>query len=320
MAGTVTHTYFAKDVYKKLDKNTSSIIKDSKNSFETFAQGHDIFYFCGLNGKKIDLLFHSSNTQNFFINLINYIRKNKLEYNSEIMAYLYGNICHYALDSILHPYIIYKAGDYNKKYKNTLKYNGKHNEVESYIDAFMINDREKIKPNKLDLKCFCFKYKPLSKDLCLLINTVYKETYNKRNIGKKYKKGLKNMKFLYSLLRNDKNGLKKQIYKFIDSHSFKSMMRFSPISYVYKLNKNHFYLNLDHRKWCHPMYKNEIYSYSFDDLYKQAIDLSLELINASNAVLFYNKTSNYLKRYFKNTSYISGKNCSDKKEFKYFEF
>ena len=49
------------------------------------------------------------------------------------MAYLYGMLSHYVLDSTVHPFIIYKTGNFNKKNKETYKYNHLHNEMESYI-------------------------------------------------------------------------------------------------------------------------------------------------------------------------------------------
>lgn len=320
MAGTVTHTYFAKDIYKKLDKNTKEVIKNYENEFLTFSQGPDIFFFGGRKNKKNMDYFHRNNTQDFFINLINYIRKNNLEKNNELMAFLYGNICHYALDSTVHPYIIYKAGEYYKKKRETHKYFGKHNEVECYIDAYMINKIDKIKPNHLNISKFCFNHKKLSKTLLKLIDEVYFETYKKRNIGFSYNMSLKNMKILYRLLRNDKSGIKKKFYVKIDKIMPKRFFKTYVLSYDIKLNKNYYYLNLSHKNWCHPFDKNEIYTDSFEDLYKKAIKTSIDLINASNAVLFYNKTSNYLKRYFKNLSYVSGKDCKINKEYKYFEF
>ena len=38
---------------------------------------------------------------------INYINEMNYYYNEQVMAYLYGQICHFVLDSTVHPYIIY---------------------------------------------------------------------------------------------------------------------------------------------------------------------------------------------------------------------
>lgn len=320
MAGTITHTYFSIDVFEKLDKNTKSIIENSKNSFKTFNQGFDILFFAGKKWKNFGEKCHLFKTQDYYLNLVNYIRKHNLKGDSEVMSFLYGFICHYSLDSIMHPYVIYKSGYFNIKNKKLLKYKGMHSETESYIDAYLINKNEKIEPNKLDVGKFCFEYTKLSEKLIEVINDVYFETYNKKNVGKKFQKGLKKMKFLYSLLRYDKNGVKKKIYNFLDKNLPNRKMKYSPISLCYKLNKNHFYLNLDHRKWCHPMNNKETYTTSFDEIYEEAIKNSIKLINVTNEVIYYNKTSVYLKKFFTNISLCSGKDCNEKREFKYFEF
>ena len=46
-------------------------------------------------------------------------------------------------------------------------------DIESYIDAYMINKHENIEPNKLNLRKFCFNNKKLSNDLIKLINEVF---------------------------------------------------------------------------------------------------------------------------------------------------
>lgn len=320
MAGTITHTYFSKDIYDKLDTNTKAIIENSKESFKTFNQGFDILFFAGKKYKKIGNYFHENKTQTFFVNLVNYIRKHNLKGNPEVMSFLYGFICHYSLDLNIHPYVIYKSGHFYKNDKKYHKYKGNHSEMESYIDAYLIEKNEKIKANTLDVGKFCFDYNNLSDELVELLNAVSFDTYNIKKIGNKYKKGLIRMKILYSLLRYDKKGRKKKLYNFLDNHFPNRNMKYSPISLDYKLNKNIFYLNTSHRKWCHPMDKKEIYKYSFDDIYKNSIRQAISLINVVNEVIYYNKTSNYLKKFFKDISLLSGKECSDKRKFKYFEF
>lgn len=321
MAGTVTHTYFSKDVYKKLDKKSKENIKGFEGSFELFNQGHDIFFFdSNIKIRKLGKYFHKHNTQNFFINIVKYIKENNLENNKEIISYLYGYICHYALDTTIHPYITFKGGYYNKKNKSTLKYNSKHSDIESYIDAYMIKSHENIEPNKLNIKKFCFNNKKLSSELIDLINYVFEETYNCKNIGYKYKRSIKYMKFLYGIFRNDKHGIKKKIYISIDKIIPKSSKKLYPVSLKYNLNKNYYYLNLDNRKWNHPRYKDEIYTLSALDLYENASKFAIKLINAVNEVLYNNKNLDYLKKYFTNLSFSSGKECNDKTKNKYFEY
>lgn len=325
MAGTITHAYFALDVYKKLNKNTKKILKDYKENLKTYAQGPDILFFSTniFNHKKVKKIgnyIHKHDTKKLFINMITYIKNNNLENNGEIISFLYGYIMHYALDTKVHPYIIYKTGIFNKKKKETYKYNSKHSDMESYIDAFMINKNEKINPNKFKIHKFCFNYNKISKNLSKLIDYSFNKTYEFKNLSFYFKQGLFNMKYLYRILRYDPFNIKINIYKILDRFHTKKSKDFYPISYSYKLNNNSYYLNLEHNKWCHPRYNDEIYYDSFLDLYNEAIIDALNIINNVNEFLFYSNDISILNKIFLNLSFSSGKECNNKAKNRYFEF
>ena len=79
MPATITHAYFAKDVFEILPNNIKNTIDCSR--IKMFGQSMDalMFYnlFSILPGKKIrDFCgyFHRNNSQEYFINLINYIK------------------------------------------------------------------------------------------------------------------------------------------------------------------------------------------------------------------------------------------------------
>ena len=148
MAGTITHAYFALDVYNKFDDKLKERLKNYKENLKTYSQGPDILFF-SINYKnfkkvkKIGNYVHKHNTRDFFINMVSYIKENNLEKNNDVLTFLYGYIMHYALYTKVHPYVIHKAGIFNKKKKDTYKYNSKHSDIESYIDEYMINYHEK---------------------------------------------------------------------------------------------------------------------------------------------------------------------------------
>src|SRR5574344_569280 len=130
MPSTITHAYFIIDVYEKLDIDTRILLKDQKDKLKIFAQSMDPlnFYtsFKKGKGKKVRAFantFHTKKTQDYLINLINYIKYNYYSNNPEVIAFLYGMISHYVLDTTTHPYIYYKTGEFNPQDKSTYKYN-----------------------------------------------------------------------------------------------------------------------------------------------------------------------------------------------------
>ena len=136
MPSSITHTYFGIDVYNKLNKRERKNIENSLEYFKTFCQGPDVLYFYNIfigkkakNVNKLGFRMHAEETRLFFINIVKYIIDNNLENNSFAMAFLYGHMCHYFLDTTCHPFIYYKTGKLVKGDKSTYKYNTKHHDM-----------------------------------------------------------------------------------------------------------------------------------------------------------------------------------------------
>ena len=319
MAGSVTHAIFITDIYNRLDKKHKDLLKNNISDLRTYGQSHDVFYFSfNKRIKKMAIYAQRNKTQDFFINMIEYINKNKLNNNEYVMSYLFGNICHYCLDYNIHPFIKYKTGVYDKKNKNSFKYRGKHADMESYIDSVLIRERFNISPNKFDIHTYCASITKKDNDLNNLIDYTFYKTYRIKNMSNYYYNSIKNMKIEYLLLRKDNYKIKKKIYNFIDYLTPIKFYKFSPISLAYKKNEKDYYLNLNHKKWNHPMDKNEIYTYSVYDLYNNAINDALKILNDVSEYLD-GKDIN-LKTIFKNISFSTGKDCLLKSKEKYFEY
>lgn len=321
MAGTITHAYFAYDVYQKFDIKKKQKFKNYIDNIKTYGQGHDILFFSNKSYlRKRANYYHKKKTKLFFINIIDYIKENNLENNIDVISFLYGYICHYCLDYTVHPYITYKGGIFKPNNKETYKYNSKHSEIETYIDCYMISKRENIDNKLFKFYNFCLNYNKPSMELINLINHIFYKTYNDKNIAIYYFKALKQMKRLYKIMRYDSKGYKLKLYKFIDNLLPKNCRKLYPISYAQKLDNNEYYLNLKNNKWNHPRYKDEIYNYSFIDLYNKALEDALNIINAVDKVLYKNEDISYLDEYFLNLSFSSGKDCNNKTKNKYFEY
>lgn len=323
MPATVTHAFFAKDVFDVLPSNIKNVIDCSR--IKMFGQSMDslMFYnlFSILPGKKIrdfSMFFHKEKTQEYFINLIKYIKNNNYYDDMDVCSYLAGVICHYVLDSTLHPYIIYKTGVFDKSKKNTYKYNHIHEFMEIFIDNDMIMRREKSNPYKFRLDKFCFNTRKFSTELNKVIDDSFHKTFDIKNMSKIYFKSLKQMKSSLYLFRRDPSGLKLCFYKLLDTFTTKKVFRFESISYHHSLKDKHNYLNNNHELWRNPASYNVTSNESFVDLYLKAIKSAKVIICASFDYMSGKDIDLY--KIFDNTSYITGLNCDEKKELKYFEF
>ena len=313
MAGTITHAYFAMDVFNKLDLDNKKILSKYQNKLRTFAQGHDIFSFTIGDS----YLFHTKNTDKFFINMINYVKNNNLYQNGEILSFVYGYICHYVLDKSIHPYVIYTAGAYDKdNKKGTKQYRCKHAEMETFLDCYMVKTKEKKNEKKFKSQKYCLEPNKFSKELKETIDFVFNKTYKLKKASKKYYIGIKNMHFLYILLRNDKHRIKYTMYKIADKITPTGFYKFAPISFTYNDNLRE-YLNEYNEEWLNPIDQNDKNHTSFVDIYNNSLKETVRIIKQIND--YFNNKDIDLTKVFDNSSFITGKNCTIKTKPKYFK-
>ena len=323
MPATAVHAYFAQDLNDILPKEIKN--KLDVDRLKTFGQSTDslMFYnlFSILPGKNIrdfQKYFHTNKTQEFFINLINYIKENDYTEDIDVSSFLVGAICHYVLDSTVHPYIYYKTGYFNKNDKSTYKYNNVHTFMETFLDNDMIKRRESINPYKFNISKFSFDTSKFSNELNDTIKYTFKETFDVDNMDKIYYKSLKQMRNSIFIFRQDRYGIKKFFYKLADTFTSKRVFRFEAISYHYPLNDRHNFLNENHKLWHNPCDYSLTSEESFLDLYLRALKLAKVMICASFDYI--NGKDIELEKVFINKSYITGLDCELDKELKYFEF
>ena len=114
MPATYTHHIFTKDVLKVVDLDVKEKLEKKEDLFNLFGKSFDILFF---SKAKLGHFAHKNHVNLYFQNILKYIKENRLEDNEEVLAYLYGSLCHYILDSTIHPYIVYKTGKFNIKNK-----------------------------------------------------------------------------------------------------------------------------------------------------------------------------------------------------------
>ena len=328
MPSSVTHNYFSCDVYNKLNKRIKDRISPYLGAFKIFAQGPDPFFFYDFHltnkSKKVsqisDAMQHSF-TNKHFLSLINYINEKKYYSNAMVMAYLYGQICHFVLDSTCHPYIIYCTGMYYPNDKSTYIYNGLHEEMEYYIDCYLIYYRNNILPKKYKAYKELFYNIKFNNELIDLIDNVSFKVYGFKNVGKIYLKSIRDMKKFYHVFNYDRWGIKKFFYTFLDKICGNRFVKKRELSFHVDYDSKIFYLNNEKNTWNHPCIKNESYNYSFFELYDMAIEKACIIINEVDNMLKKGEiNADMVNNLFGNLHYGTGKDCDLNLTYKYFKF
>ncbi len=317
-----THNFFANDVLVNSNKKITAILQKKKNIYELFAQGTDPFIFYQFfSSKKIDFqrICHTQNTDTFFLKFIEKIKEKNLLHNPSVLASLFGFLTHYVLDSTIHPYIVYKTGFYDKKRKETLKYNGLHNKMEMEIDAYLYEKKEKKLFKNFKIHKHLITKERIDTKLICLLNEIYFEIYSIKNGGIKYQKGCQIMYNSYKYIIEDKIGIKKQIYKLWDKITPKKEGLFENYNtHITSINLSIF--NLNHKIWYNPWNKSIKSKDSFFELYDKALEECTFLFEYTYKFLNDQVTEEHYKKVLKDKSYLTGLSWKLNYEMKYLEF
>ena len=313
MSATYTHHLFTQDVYKSLDINIKE--KLDLDIFNLFGKSFDALFFYK---PKLGKYAHNHEVNLYFANIIYYLREYHETRNRELLSYLYGSICHYIMDSTIHPFIYYYGGKYEKSKKATHKYRGSHDYLELMIDAIMANERNGKKIYKSKIGKEVFPKIKFTSNLKSALDQVYLDTFHVVKGSKIYLKGYRNYKFIFKHGMQSRWGIKKIVYRFIDAiHVIPSIKLQNFCYHVPKLDYT--VLNLEHKKWYYPVDKKLSFHYSFYDLYDVALVRAKKIITLLDQVIDQDEIK--VKRAIKeigNLSYGTGVSEKRKVTMKYF--
>ena len=297
-----THTFFALDCLES-SPNTKNLI-GKPTIYGLFAQGFDPFFyhdFFKFSKFKHSAFCHKNNTDKFFCEFIDLIKKEKLTHNKLILQALFGHLTHYVLDSNMHPYIVYKTGIYNKDHPKSKKYQGLHTALEFQLDTYFYEKKYQKPFNKFNLAKELAPKTKLEPNLIAILNRVYLNVFNFKNGGSLYQDGLNWMHFSLKHLIYDPHGLKTKIYQTID-YIFKTKYA------VYSSNvilENTEFLNLEHETWYNPWDKTKKNS-SVLDIYADAKKECLEIFEATINYLEDKITLKEYQKVLQAKSYVTG--------------
>lgn len=277
-----THAIHGEIILPKILSRTNI----DKEDLKTFCMGPDTLI---LTDYKLFELQHIKDTRNYFKTLIKLVKKYKLQDNSEVMAFLYGQIDHYILDIIMHPLIYYMTDEMPKEHLMD-----PHGIVENLIDDYVVWKYDRNDP------VYYHKNSIKDRKLIKLINDAYKKVYHANNISLKYNFGMVLMNIYDSLIRRDKSFLAKSVMKLIN---------LGDVVYHNNYKVALPYLNLEHEIWYDPE-TGEKHQESFDNLWDRACEVALETIQDVNLYLYQDKT---LKNKIINsdTSFNTGLPCDE---------
>lgn len=141
---------------------------------------------------------HQTKTDEYFLTLIRYIKKHKMREHSNAMAFLYGQIMHYALDTKTHPLIYYMTTCHPAKfYISALD---AHTLFEAWYDVYRENILKQEEGENYNPK-YAFVRNVGEGGIDDMIDDVYDDVYDLDDAAKGYKYGIKVWEFYQMRLR-----------------------------------------------------------------------------------------------------------------------
>ena len=129
------HYRFAARLLPGIPKNVQSTVGRFRQLYDVGLHGPDIFMCRGPVLRKLSRKFHRQSGRDFFTRVVREIR---LEPSEGALAYLYGLLTHYCLDSLCHPFVNAQVGP-------------GHVEIESEFDRYLLEMDGKTPPHTQDL-------------------------------------------------------------------------------------------------------------------------------------------------------------------------
>lgn len=288
MPAFVSHYIHAKSVEEKikaLDPETDF----SETAFSFGAQGPDFLFshkvwltlVGGDNLNPLGSALHQCNTGKFFGLMKEYYETQDCD-KDVVLSYIYGFLCHYALDRNTHPLIYAIQAEYTKAYQmeNVIPFSI-HNIIEFNIDTMLLKSEfghsdGRTFNNSAVIPCDEHVIEEISK----LMAYVVPRSVGHQAEEEDYKDAFHHMIFTQKVLYDPK-GIKRGLLNLPQKPLMKvtgplliGMLRQK------KCDSDWDYMNLTHKEWAMVYAPEKKSTASFMDLYRVAQDDAIDLVKA----------------------------------------
>lgn len=158
-----THYRFGAQVIAYLPPEAKRSVRLFRSLYDVGLHGPDIFFYHNIFFKDsivaLGSKYHNMTGEAFFTPICKHLR---LEPNEAAVAYLYGLLTHYCLDSTMHPFV----------YETTADGQIGHTELETEFDRFLLQRDGKPHPNTFD----CSPHMQLTDGECETVAKFYGTT------------------------------------------------------------------------------------------------------------------------------------------------
>ena len=308
-----THILNGMESLKKISDPERDMIKSMENIFYLGCMGPDIFFYHNITSKSVIKLgskMHREHCGDVIACGLKGVKEENDFHMDERMAYLLGYICHYATDSVAHPFIYSRAGMYKKHQKETFKFITSHKEMELAIDCHMAKYLYNQDINEIKMYEFINVGERIPETIEKGYIAVLKNFFGDiiSNLGHEFV----NESYVYI----------KKAWEFFYDPYLKKRRFLKPTglsTLFYPINPyDKDYMNDSKDNWPDPI-TNDISNKTFYDIFEDSVELASDLVNTSIRYLKGNISFESMRSKIGNLSFLTGLDDSfDTKQMQYF--
>jgi len=312
MADFLTHILLSDEVLERIEsRRVLEGIQKHRSLYRLGAQGPDPLFFYNIfpgggKGQFRELArdMHNKRTGDFL--KLGFSRLQNLSWEQdwmELAAYLSGFVCHFTLDRLIHPYVLWAEKNWIWS-ADGLPVSTTHQAVETMLDVLFWKEKRmspacRIRTRKLiDIG----KNWPASVEGFLL--EAFESIYNVRTDRKGLSRVLRDYYRGHDLLY-DPRGWKKAVVRWLDSFTGGGI---KPPKEPYPAMPDETvdWANRKRRTWEHPFIKDEKHRESVDEILGRA---SFEAANHINGIFAAIRRGEPIDGFFTNIGYYTGLPC-----------
>lgn len=312
-----THILNGKESLKKISEPERSMIKGMENIFCLGCMGPDMFFYHNFypwkvpkNVRKLGSKMHREHCGDIIAYGLEGVKEEDSFFIDEKIAYIFGYICHYALDSMAHPFIYSRAGMYKKHQKETFKFITSHKVMELAIDCHMAKYLYNQDINEIKMYEFIDVGEKIPESIEKGYMGVLKQFFE--DIINNLSYGFVNESYMYI----------KKAWELLYDPYFRKRRFLKPTglsTLFHPINPyDRDYMNESREKWPDPI-TNDMSNKTFYEIFEDSVEMAVELINTSIRYLKGNISFEFMRSKIGNFSFLTGSDdCFDTEQMQYF--
>ena len=300
MPDVAVHAAFGREVLASLPGEIREYLTPDPYTFALFGPDLWFMYKPWLRREGRGRRMHTGKTGLFLSSLLRQAGVSAAR--QDLFSYLSGFLCHYALDSIAHPYIIYVTAE-ERVFPRS------HMSLEHALDMAEIR-RGGYGAEKHPVTKHYFLPVRLPDSVRPDLDAVFVEVYGWKSCWKALNRSCRRYRLSYRLLENPR-GLAARLAR-LTKRDVLCSLAYSESQFLSADPEN-----TEHRGWKHPFDPELSFSESFPELRERARQFAVQLITAAFRLLQYGEGSlESVSGLIGNNSYLSGLPVDDPRNYR----